>query len=46
MTRELLEKARAAKSPEELLKLARENGIPELTGTQRHILRACINREN
>ena len=31
MTRELLEKARAAKSPEELLKSARENGIPELT---------------
>ncbi len=31
MSNELLAKARAAKSPEELLKLAHENGMPEFT---------------
>lgn len=43
MNNELLAKARKAGSPEELLKVVKENGMPTLTG-KKPVLRLCISR--
>ena len=42
LNQELIEKVRAAKSPEELLALARENGIANFTGTD---AQACFRQK-